>query len=188
MATSFSVPGAVRLSRPSTAARAASNSARCASVKNSWDAYLAGRCSGVSFSSVQMPCRSGSPQGVCNGAVCNGAVCNGAVCNGAVCNGAVCNGAVCNGAVCNGAVCNGAVCNGCVFSDGTGAVTEGACACADVRVTVPELTAAVAEMANVMIVTENLSYTMASFCLAFCRGYTDWARSESAGITGRSAN
>src|SRR4051794_18131718 len=158
MATSFSVPGAVRLSRPSTAARATSNSARCASVKNSWDTYLAGRCSGVSFSSVQMPCRSGSPQGVCNGAVCNGAVCNGAVCTGGV------------------------------FSDGTGAVTEGACACADVRVTVPELTAAVAEMANVMIVTENLSYTMASFCLAFCRGYTDWARSESAGITGRSAN
>src|SRR5712671_3938359 len=41
-----------------------SNSARCASVKNSWFAYLAGRCRGVSNSSVQMPCRSGSPQEV----------------------------------------------------------------------------------------------------------------------------
>ena len=43
---------------------ARSNSARCASVKNSWFAYLAERCRGVSVSSVQMPCRSGSPQGV----------------------------------------------------------------------------------------------------------------------------
>src|SRR5262249_44167397 len=42
----------------------ASNSARCATVKNSWSAYLAERCSGVSVSSVQMPCKSGSPQGV----------------------------------------------------------------------------------------------------------------------------
>jgi hypothetical protein len=32
-------------------------------VKNSWFAYLAGRCKGVSNSSVQMPCKSGSPQG-----------------------------------------------------------------------------------------------------------------------------
>ena len=41
-----------------------SSSARSASVKNSWSAYLAGRCSGVAVSSVQMPWRSGSPQGV----------------------------------------------------------------------------------------------------------------------------
>jgi hypothetical protein len=32
--------------------------------KNSWAAYLADRCRGVSVSSVQMPCRSGSPHGV----------------------------------------------------------------------------------------------------------------------------
>src|ERR1700730_7533373 len=50
--------------RVSTADRSLSNSARCASVKNSWFAYLAGRCRGVSNSSVQMPCRSGSPQDV----------------------------------------------------------------------------------------------------------------------------
>ena len=40
-----------------------SKPARCDSVKNSWSAYLAGRCKGVSNSSVQIPCRSGSPQG-----------------------------------------------------------------------------------------------------------------------------
>src|ERR1700680_2502623 len=44
--------------------RSLSNSARCAAVKNSWLAYLGERCRGVSDSSVQMPCRSGSPQGV----------------------------------------------------------------------------------------------------------------------------
>jgi hypothetical protein len=38
--------------------------ARCAWVKNSWFANLAGRCREVSASSVQIPWRSGSPQGV----------------------------------------------------------------------------------------------------------------------------
>src|SRR4051812_34911329 len=46
------------------AARCRSNSARCSSVKNSWFANLGERCRGVSVSSVQIPCRSGSPQGV----------------------------------------------------------------------------------------------------------------------------
>ncbi len=41
-----------------------SNSARCASVKNSWFANFGERWNGVSVSSVQMPCRSGSPHGV----------------------------------------------------------------------------------------------------------------------------
>src|SRR5215469_6990163 len=41
-----------------------SNSARSASVKNSRLAYVGERWKGVSFSSVQMPCRSGSPHGV----------------------------------------------------------------------------------------------------------------------------
>ena len=63
-ATSSSVPRSTRLSRPSSAARSLSSSARCASVKNSWFAYLGERCKGVSDSSVQMPCRSGSPHGV----------------------------------------------------------------------------------------------------------------------------
>ena len=53
----------------SSAARAASSSVRCAAVKNSWVAYLADRCNGVSVSSVQMPCRSSSPQGVVNAVV-----------------------------------------------------------------------------------------------------------------------
>jgi hypothetical protein len=57
---------ALRLSRPSTSDRALSNAARSASVKNSWFAYLAGRCKGVVVSSVQIPCRSGSPQVVFN--------------------------------------------------------------------------------------------------------------------------
>src|SRR5258706_15418707 len=41
-----------------------SNSARWASVKNSWFANLGDRWNGVSVSLVQMPCKSGSPQGV----------------------------------------------------------------------------------------------------------------------------
>src|SRR5262249_15487337 len=51
------------------APRCRSNSARWASVKNSWVAYLDERCRGVSVSSVQMPCRSGSPQGVVSAGV-----------------------------------------------------------------------------------------------------------------------
>src|SRR5262249_37174150 len=62
--TSNSVPRSARLSFPGSAARALSNSACCVAVKNSWLAYLAGRCNGVSVSSVQMPWRLGSPQGV----------------------------------------------------------------------------------------------------------------------------
>jgi hypothetical protein len=58
------VPRSARLSRPSTSERTRSNSARSAAVKNSWFAYLAGRCNGVVVSSVQMPCRSGSPHAV----------------------------------------------------------------------------------------------------------------------------
>jgi hypothetical protein len=57
-------PRSARWSLPASPARCTSNSARCAAVKNSWVAYLAGRCSGVSVSSVQIPWRSGSPQGV----------------------------------------------------------------------------------------------------------------------------
>src|ERR1700674_1750376 len=59
--------------RVSIADRSLSNSARCASVKNSWFAYLAGRCRAVSNSSVQMPWRSGSPQGVVSGGAGAGA-------------------------------------------------------------------------------------------------------------------
>src|SRR6516164_9412763 len=46
------------------AERCRSRSARCASVKNSWSANLGERCKGVSVSSVQIPCKSGSPHGV----------------------------------------------------------------------------------------------------------------------------
>src|SRR5580693_5664142 len=46
--------------------RTLSNSARCSSEKNSWLAYFGERCRGVSVSSVQIPCRSGSPHGVVN--------------------------------------------------------------------------------------------------------------------------
>src|SRR6516165_9601280 len=57
-------------------ARVLFNSARCSSVKNSWLAYFGERCRGVSVSSVQIPCRSGSPHGVVNagaGAIAGGA-------------------------------------------------------------------------------------------------------------------
>src|SRR5260370_11887843 len=60
------MPSSARPLRPSSAARSLSNSARCTSVKNSWFAYLGERCKGVSDSSVQMACRSGSPHAVFN--------------------------------------------------------------------------------------------------------------------------
>src|SRR5438034_664823 len=41
-----------------------SRSVRSWSEKNSLPANLAERCSGVSYGSVQIPCRSGSPHGV----------------------------------------------------------------------------------------------------------------------------
>jgi hypothetical protein len=58
------VPRSARLSRPSTSDRTLSSSARSASLNASWFAYLAGRYKGVVVSSVQIPCRSGSPHGV----------------------------------------------------------------------------------------------------------------------------
>jgi hypothetical protein len=42
-------------SPPKCALRCLSNSSRCAWLKNSWFAYSAGRCRGVSNSSVQIP-------------------------------------------------------------------------------------------------------------------------------------
>src|SRR5258707_15057641 len=62
--TSNSVPRSAGLASPYSTDRCLSSSSRCASVKNSWLAYFGGRCKAVSNSSVQMPCRSGSPQGV----------------------------------------------------------------------------------------------------------------------------
>src|SRR5215467_10605717 len=55
-------------------ARCWSSSARWAWVKNSWYPNLGERCRGVSVSSVQMPCRSGSPHGVINDGTGVGAV------------------------------------------------------------------------------------------------------------------
>src|SRR5690349_4445932 len=55
--------------------RMRSNSARSASVKNCRLPYLALRWNGVSYSTVQMPCRSGSPQGVLSEEACADGAC-----------------------------------------------------------------------------------------------------------------
>jgi hypothetical protein len=58
-----SAPHHLVVLKPQLADPVARRLARWIAVKNSWFTYLAVRCKGVSNSAVQIPCRSGSPQG-----------------------------------------------------------------------------------------------------------------------------